>query len=187
MRNKKIVVLLLLMACITLIQCSSRNNFKTLNVFFDGVPDPDKIEQKSDKTSAALISDSAAMAGQNKTVSKFKLHPPYKEHQCQKCHDSNSMGKLIQPQPALCYACHEPFEKKYAYVHGPVVAGYCTTCHDPHMSENNDLLTRVNEKVCFNCHDSEQLLQNKNHQVENVNACTGCHNPHGGKDRYLAN
>jgi predicted CXXCH cytochrome family protein len=83
---------------------------------------------------------------------------------CRTCHDQldatsvphKSMGKapkgLAAESPALCVKCHDKklFEGKL--VHGPVAAGMCTACHDPHASNNVGLLTKEPAALCLDCH-----------------------------------
>jgi predicted CXXCH cytochrome family protein len=54
--------------------------------------------------------------------------------------------------PALCAKCHENklFEGKI--VHGPVAAGLCLGCHDPHDSDNQGLLKKKPAALCLDCH-----------------------------------
>mgnify|MGYP003336768341 CR=1 FL=1 len=185
-KHKSIFFAALTLSLFFIVQCSSRNNYKTLNFFFDGVPDPDKA-QADTKPVAIASNDSVFEAAAKPKAAKKFFHPPYQERQCEKCHDQSSMGKFIKPQPDLCYSCHENFANKYAFVHGPVSAGYCTACHEPHLSENKDLLARSEEKLCYKCHDASLISQNKSHEGINTAACTDCHNPHGGKDHYMSN
>jgi predicted CXXCH cytochrome family protein len=187
--QNKIVHFLFIVALFAFIQCSPKYRKETLSVFFDGVPDSSTVEMKRVEIPpngvAAIKADSLVTA--NPIESKFQLHKPYQNHECEKCHDGTNMNAFIKPELELCLSCHESYAKKYAYLHGPVSAGYCTQCHHPHMSENKHLLTRINESLCYNCHNSTEILKNKSHQVSDVNACTKCHNPHGGKDHYMIN
>jgi len=187
--KNKIIYLLLALALFSMVRCSSTKVNKTLTFFFDGVDDSQPLVPGPANTSPAVT---AAKKTETSPVipspeSRFKLHKPYQEHQCGKCHDSTNMSLLIRPKIELCFSCHDAYEKKYAFVHGPVSVGYCLACHNPHMSENSKLLTRVNEKVCYYCHTKKQVLQNKKHEGVDLSNCTGCHNPHGGKDPGLLN
>ena len=54
--------------------------------------------------------------------------------------------------PALCAKCHDDklFEGKL--VHGPVAAGMCMGCHNPHSSDNQGLLKKKPAALCLDCH-----------------------------------
>jgi predicted CXXCH cytochrome family protein len=94
---------------------------------------------------------------------KKVVHAPL-QMGCKTCHDQldassvphKSGGKapkgLSAEAPALCVTCHESklFEGKL--VHGPVGAGMCTGCHDPHSSANVGLLTKEPAALCLDCH-----------------------------------
>jgi predicted CXXCH cytochrome family protein len=156
-----------------------------LTFFFDGVPDTTKKE-------LPVISDSLKTANvatmQDASVieakSEYVFHPPYSEGQCENCHNN---GSLTMPQPQLCYQCHEDFSKKFAYLHGPVAGGYCTSCHHPHMAKEKKLLTRTGQDLCLYCHESKDVLKNENHSGIGETKCTECHNPHGGTDKFIFN
>lgn len=171
-----------------LIACSPKSNYKVLSAIFDGVSDPFLIDSLRIADSISKI-DSASFQQNSETNLKpqFVFHPPYKEKECATCHDQNVMGKLLQPEPGLCYQCHDNFAQKYKFIHGPVSGGFCTECHSPHMAENEKLLLRTGQELCLHCHQSEQVLKNEAHSgIEDTN-CTDCHNPHGGYDKYFLN
>lgn len=163
--------------------CSKEISYKTLNFFFDGVPDTSAIPIKNEtllQTNNTKKTDNLALTvpETNRTI-----HPPYKNRKCKICHTD---GGFTMPQPQLCYQCHEDFSSKYAYIHGPVAGGYCTACHHPHMGEKK-LLLRKGQALCFYCHEKEIVFKNENHSGIDETNCTECHNPHGGQDRTLFN
>jgi predicted CXXCH cytochrome family protein len=169
-----------------LFSVSSGCSRKVLSVFFDGVPN------SSDSLHAiALIpinqTDSARIK-ENSTqlvISNRSVHPPYQLKKCNLCHDQNSIAKLLMPQPELCNLCHDDFNVFYAFVHGPAAAGYCTSCHNPHVSENKKLLLKTGQQLCLTCHNSTQVFKQKVHQEAKTNDCTECHNPHGSNKKYF--
>ena len=178
--------LILIAAIAFIIACSPKSNYKTLSVFFDGVPDPDAID-------STAIADSIKQGEASNTpiivpvTPQFVFHPPYVEKECANCHDQSQMGKLLEPMPGLCYQCHEDFADQYEVLHGPVGAGFCTECHNPHMNKNEYLLLRTGQQLCLGCHNTEDVLKNEVHSdIEDAN-CTECHNPHGGDDRFIFN
>jgi predicted CXXCH cytochrome family protein len=171
---------------VLLSQCSPHAGKSVLRFFFDGVPDTDSSfisgqEQKGltpDSTTYAL--GAPASSGPVGFV-----HYPYGEQECASCHNELSLGNMVEPQPGLCYICHEDLSASYNYLHGPVAGGYCTACHDPHRSENEHLLKLTGEALCFYCHQEQSVLKNEMHLDLEGMLCTDCHNPHGGDDKYI--
>ena len=171
-----------------IISCSPKANYKVLSAIFDGVPNPYAIDSIRIADSISRF-DSAYLQQIIETAAKnlYVYHPPYKEKDCAACHDQNVMGKLLQPEPGLCYQCHDDFTEKYTIIHGPVSGGFCTECHNPHMTQNEKLLSRTGQQLCLFCHQSEQVFKNEAHLDIEETSCTDCHNPHGGFDKYLLN
>jgi predicted CXXCH cytochrome family protein len=164
--------------------CSPVPRHKTLSFFFDGVPEPgangaiagnDSSVRKDSSGTNTLLARAAK--------TEVYYHSPYREKQCSSCHDQGTMGKFVQPQPMLCYQCHEDFGTKYKVLHGPVGGGYCSGCHEPHTAKNSKLLKREGQQLCLFCHNADQVLGNEVHKDIADAACTECHDPHGGPDR----
>lgn len=176
----------LVTAIILLGQCSPYAGKNLLTFFFDGVPGTDSTEAVS------LESDSDSVKSSDHTIdasvvetSLTIIHYPYAERECAACHDQNSLGSFIEPQPGLCYLCHEDLSTRFIYLHGPVAGGYCTSCHDPHMSEAENLLRFQGQQLCLYCHQGESVFKNEMHQDLDGMACAECHNPHGGDDKFI--
>lgn len=169
---------------IAMYSCSPQSNYKVLSVFFDGVPNPyisDSIQQ------AQSIADTTVDQSVRPAESAYTYHPPYREKDCNLCHDEKLMGRLTLSMPGLCYQCHENFKDRYRVLHGPVEAGYCTDCHNPHQAKDKNLLVRQGRSLCLYCHDENDVMANDVHEdTEDMN-CTECHNPHGGDDRTIIN
>ena len=89
---------------------------------------------------------------------------------------------MLEPEPALCYMCHEDLTSVYPVLHGPVGGGYCTACHDPHSSKAGSLLRFNGRDLCLYCHVEKEVLKNEIHEGLEEMACSDCHNPHGGED-----
>ncbi|MCX6276988.1 MAG: hypothetical protein NT004_02680 [Bacteroidetes bacterium] len=166
--------------------CSTVPQRKTLAFFFDGVPDStEKPSVKANESQKKIATPGKKEIAAKAEPDKYKYHKPYKDKQCGACHDQNTMGKFVAPQPAMCYKCHVDYSKKFKKVHGPVESGYCTACHEHHLSGNEKLLIRTKQELCLFCHVSGQVLKNKAHKdIADAN-CTNCHNPHGGNDRKM--
>lgn len=182
MEQKNLFILIFFLMVFFISACSN----KTMSFFFDGVP--------NNSDSLNLISNDASFRGDSVRADEvsaqsgapaYNVHPPYLEKNCTACHDQNAMGKFVEPQPALCYQCHEDFATGYKILHAPVEGGECTACHSPHMAKDEKLLIRDNQEICFFCHDRDDILKQPNHEgIENT-ACTDCHNPHGSNEEHL--
>lgn len=180
------IIISLLTGLFLLHQCSPYAGRSVLTFFFDGVPE-------ADSSGTALMvpfGDHPDSLGNSETVNKAMIperfiHYPYAEHECAACHNEQSLGNMVEPEPGLCYICHEDFSDRYQYLHGPVAGGYCTACHDPHVSDHEKLLKMTGYELCFYCHESESVLSNPIHEELEGMSCTDCHNPHGGEDKFM--
>lgn len=165
--------------------CSPKTGSGALRFFFDGVP------EKKQQDSLVRLTKTNEAIQQTDTMNAMAatgfLHAPYKKRECNKCHTGAAPGKSVYSQDAACYTCHESYTSKYEYVHGPVAAGFCTTCHAPHYSDNKKLLTRQGQALCLGCHDRELVFKNETHTEIGTTSCTECHNPHGGTGRFILN
>jgi predicted CXXCH cytochrome family protein len=148
---------------------------------------------------------------------------------CFGCHDPHGTSRpkmlRVDSTKELCLSCHnKPLKreedgamlpdmakhlKENTKWHGPIVAGECTGCHNPHGSNNSRMLKgpypkeytvkfKPEKYVCFNCHQSEKITKGitieytnfrknkKNlHTVHVKNAliaCSTCHDFHGVKE-----
>jgi predicted CXXCH cytochrome family protein len=167
-------------------QCSPRAGRSLLTFFFDGVPGSDTTEIGLLEADTVLTDSlNPGVTGSLREEPLAIVHYPYQERECAACHDQQSLGNMVEPEPGLCYMCHEDFGATYEYLHGPVAGGYCTSCHDPHLSENEKLLRLTGEQLCLHCHNPESVFKNEMHQDLEGMTCTDCHNPHGGEDRFI--
>jgi predicted CXXCH cytochrome family protein len=171
---------------ICLLSCSPKLNRSVLSVFFDGVPvrKPDSVITEDNIAKSTQLSDSSLALNMLHKEEIF-YHYPYKEKDCNSCHDENSKSELIADEPQLCYACHEDFKEKLKFLHGPVAGGYCTKCHNPHESKNPKLLIRTGQQLCFYCHDPKSITGEETHSGIGDTDCIECHNAHGGDDRSM--
>ena len=187
-KDLKINIFLFVIVTFFFGSCSPRIKHNVLTFFFDGVAARDTIKTDSaikninDTNVKEIISPVAVIENAD-----FTLHYPYKEKEGYSCHDENSKSELILPQPDLCYTCHDDFANKFKYVHGPVSAGYCTQCHNAHMSKEKKLLIRAGQQLCLYCHESGSVFKSDTHKDIADSDCTLCHNPHGGEDRFILN
>jgi predicted CXXCH cytochrome family protein len=91
----------------------------------------------------------------------------------------------------VCYSCHDIYREEFSakkYKHGPVAAGYCTSCHDPHGSNlRYQLYGKDKVELCLSCHEKkkEEIRKKSSiHGAITVYGCTGCHDAHGADYFY---
>jgi predicted CXXCH cytochrome family protein len=88
-----------------------------------------------------------------------------------------------------------------SFKHGPVDAGYCTVCHDPHASEKADGLRKSVWDLCVTCHfekvtEKHVLVgmkkkrnlatrQNLNHRGTETADLFRLSRPHSGESSHL--
>jgi predicted CXXCH cytochrome family protein len=107
---------------------------------------------------------------------------------CAQCHPYMEKGSWALPgqqkwmiESVLCGQCHALAERG-EYVHGPVAAGVCTPCHDPHGSSNPLFLKMTGKTLCLGCHDQNLSVK---HIESGKNAdCQGCHDPHSSAKKF---
>jgi predicted CXXCH cytochrome family protein len=104
---------------------------------------------------------------------------------CTNCHEATATPhpqkgkatfKLTQEPPALCQTCHDAFGTK-SDVHPPAKEGMCTTCHNPHSSDEPKLLQQPLKDLCLTCHSELASFKNL-HGPFSAGDCTACHAPH---------
>ena len=121
-------------------------------------------------------------------------HKPLREEQmgCKSCHNAHGSPGQASLQTAnandTCYRCHADKRGPFLWEHAPV-RDNCMTCHDPHGSNQDAMLTMRQPYLCQSCHmmptlghstmfDGGQLAAKNKYQVGN--GCTNCHaNVHG--------
>ena len=125
------------------------------------------------------------------TLLKAKNIHPVAES-CENCHEAiitqhpqkdKKTFKLSQEPPDLCYTCHTPFGKKQT-VHPPVAGGMCTSCHDPHGSDEAKMLVQPIQELCITCH-TDRTSGAYVHGPTATGDCTMCHNPHESDNKSL--
>ncbi len=98
-------------------------------------------------------------------------------------------GQLKQPQPELCYGCHQNIQAKFALpFHHRVQEGLmqCTNCHTPHGTITaSHQLNAAMFNACTKCHIEVQGPFVYEHPAVSVVGCVGCHNPHGSVNHFM--
>ena len=181
-KNKYLFVIILSIL-IVMIGCSVKKHYKTLSIFFDGVPKPGS-EKKQEEIKELSRKKTTQ---QRKIVEMVSRHPAFVERKCQECHNTRAVNFLQMKERVFCFKCHDRDDFAGAYVHGPVVGGGCLVCHLPHESQYKNLLKVQDSQMCFECHDKSDLTHKEclNNNEEEGKTCTGCHDPHTGDNRFF--
>ncbi len=84
----------------------------------------------------------------------------------------------------LCIGCHQSKAVEFSQTtHHRLKEGImeCTTCHNPHGSDEGKLLRADRKEVCVQCHqDKRGPFAFEHGGVLNEKGCVTCHEPHGG-------
>ncbi len=95
---------------------------------------------------------------------------------------------LTASQQELCWTCHGRLapERLREFQHKPFANGRCTSCHDPHASDNRPLLRAKVSDMCAACHQiGPELVAAEVHEPFGRLRCLTCHEPHASADRGL--
>jgi predicted CXXCH cytochrome family protein len=125
-----------------------------------------------------------------KGYKRYYVHSGVKSMNCKDCHKFRR-GKFDfkrnVPARADCTTskCHDNKMAKQEYVHGPVGAGVCISCHNPHGSFRTKQLARDDRTLCLVCHQAKEEEFNKKVVHPPVEeGCTTCHDPHQSAKRF---
>ena len=113
-------------------------------------------------------------------------HKPVRE--CNKCHAGKTgLGRrqTIEPVPLLCYSCHTNYNEQVGTMHGPVIVGDCTFCHNPHQSRFIHLQRNKQPDLCYRCHKQDNIKLITGHEDKLESICTDCHDPHISPEKKL--
>ncbi len=128
-------------------------------------------------------------------IQPFRVFYPHgisRKIHCSDCHDSRASGPdkftMNRRIDIVCYKCHEDFTKK-AYLHGPLGAGECNVCHNPHGSDRPALLNDEESTLCFICHEKKlsevhfRKMKERTGGASDRN-CVACHDPHASSKLF---
>ena len=167
--------------------CNTEKHYKTLSIFFDGVPQqqiPDTTSIIETRT-LRQANETSLTKGTADDSPYGSVHPDYQDKECGNCHEASFSNELSEQQPEMCYQCHDDFSDKFQSLHGPVAAGFCTTCHFPHKSDHEALLVMPIKELCQHCHVPGDVNKNEAHKEISQVSCINCHDPHGGATASL--
>jgi DmsE family decaheme c-type cytochrome len=110
---------------------------------------------------------------------------------CHSVHGPKSEKALLktETQQETCVQCHrKEVNKVHKSSHMPVREGKmeCTTCHNPHGSQNVKMLREGNSitEACATCHAEKRGPFLWEHAVGREN-CVTCHDPHGSNNERM--
>lgn len=121
--------------------------------------------------------------------SRFYVHTNPAPLNCKECHRlKNNRFDFRQMIPARSNctsgSCHSDMGKA-KHVHGPVGAGVCISCHNPHGSKEELFLQRTGGALCLICHQAKQEEFAKEVVHSPVeDGCIDCHDPHQSSMRF---
>jgi predicted CXXCH cytochrome family protein len=136
------------------------------------------------------------------------VHGPAGTFSCAYCHGAQGASKHAPSKrdAELCFDCHTEMAdklKKRKYRHGPIAAGMCEICHDPHGTLYPAQLRAPINELCESCHEQirkgphiVRTTTGEGHPLEGKPdpskkgsgrqmSCISCHNPHAGDVRYF--
>ncbi len=119
---------------------------------------------------------------------RASLHKPFAERKCSACHAGK--GSAVKQSTALCLECHKSTLESFKKINSHLVPGLgkntCTSCHDPHASDEKNLLADRNAKVCFRCHaDTEGFMARSRYRHSGIERCSDCHVSHGSNNKFF--
>ena len=117
-----------------------------------------------------------------KDAGAYRYHDPVRDGDCKACHPQGVGRTSPVTEARLCNTCHEP-KTGFKHLHGPLGAGQCSICHDPHGSAFPAFLVMGSRALCVQCHAQSR---SQTHIEKSGNKqCPECHNPHGSEKQYL--
>jgi len=109
---------------------------------------------------------------------------------CQNCHKLDSAPvdyRRMNVMESTCQTdeCHASMGND-KYVHGPVGAGTCIACHNPHGSLEKYSVSRSGLPLCLVCHEDKEyeLQQEHVHGIITESGCIDCHDSHESPNKF---
>ncbi|MCH8253251.1 MAG: hypothetical protein IID36_12440 [Planctomycetes bacterium] len=172
------------MGVVVTVGCSAAVRDRLAHFFFE-IPDarsPAPAFDSSDDVAVGAAPDRPRLV---LPPEKYKsVHPPVVMRQCDACHRTDRRMTVPDDTRTTCGQCHEDYFGDEVG-HAPVSIGECLTCHKPHRSEFEHLLTMGVGDLCIECHDEAEDLSEDAHSRDGVEHCTTCHDPHFGAPPFI--
>jgi len=118
----------------------------------------------------------------NTGAAAYRYHDPVRDGECLACHPQGVGLTSPVSEARLCSTCHDS-KTGFKRLHGPLGAGQCGICHDPHGSAFPAFLVMEVRALCVQCH--EQSTSQKHIRKSGDKQCPECHNPHGSEKQFL--
>jgi predicted CXXCH cytochrome family protein len=157
--------------------CSPERDYRTLSLFFDGVPDPHA--KAATQNSVTVGVSKSGQAGKSTRVIA-SVHKPFAEEKCTACHADPTQVFASALSSDLCMRCHGPVMAEHPAMHGPVVGKACLWCHEAHDSSFPSLLKATEASLCLQCHERATLSTKVEAHHATSGSCLDCHYGHGG-------
>jgi predicted CXXCH cytochrome family protein len=163
-------------------------SFSTMLTLQEGINNL-RVEAKRARTLSMTLLYNPNLS-EDMTYRLWYSHGILKKTDCRLCHTAEPVMTIAGPDQALCANCHEAKNRK-KHLHGPVAAGGCTVCHDPHGATNPHFLVAPPDRLCFNCHTEKEVLlhfidkSTGGMELLRSKGCSFCHDPHESDKKYL--
>ncbi|MBI3754392.1 MAG: cytochrome C [Deltaproteobacteria bacterium] len=124
-----------------------------------------------------------------KGLMKASLHKPFAENKCTACHPVGA-STVIKNNSGLCTECHKAslagFDKINSHLIAAATDNFCISCHNPHASDEKNLLKDKEARVCYGCHnDTKEYVARSNHKHPRLETCSDCHTSHGSNNQFF--
>ena len=109
---------------------------------------------------------------------------------CLSCHDFTGKNEpAVGHGPSVaCLSCHQEVSGPFLHEHEATSSlstegdGGCVTCHRPHGSPNERLLTQTGDALCLQCHGVPPLHRTFHNGIGAQYGCIECHSAVHGSD-----
>jgi DmsE family decaheme c-type cytochrome len=94
---------------------------------------------------------------------------------CHSIHPTTADRLKVKTLKDKCVTCHADIAGPFAFEHDPVagwIGGGCNECHNPHGSQNPQLLKSFSRGMCAQCHTAQG---GANHHPGQTCWTSGCH------------
>jgi predicted CXXCH cytochrome family protein len=127
-------------------------------------------------------------------------HSTTLNQQCLSCHQQSvkpwRIGFPAVKIQEICFSCHTGARSWSArkIIHGPLILGGCTLCHNPHGEDHRySLWAEGSLTLCLSCHSDKANLVNEKkekrpayvHGIIFGKGCVACHDPHASNENFM--